>query len=100
MKTADRKSTKPKVEPKAKTEVVEPENTWLIFVVAVANMSWQLAIVVVLPIVAGFKLDQTTGLAPIFAITGIILALIMAVLVVKRNMHLLGYKLTGEKEVK
>lgn len=100
MKSADTKSTKPSGKPKAKTEVAKQESSWFIFVVAVANMTWQLAIVVILPIIVGFKLDSFANTTPIFAILGIVLALSMAVLVVKRSMHLLGYKLNGEIEAK
>jgi hypothetical protein len=39
------------------------------------DMSWRLAIVVLLPIIAGFKLDERFKLTPLLTITGFLLAM-------------------------
>jgi protein-S-isoprenylcysteine O-methyltransferase Ste14 len=45
------------------------------FLAASLNMSWKLAIVVMVPVVGGFKLDQKLGWAPTLTITGFVLAM-------------------------
>lgn len=47
-----------------------------------ANMGWRLAITVVIPIVAGVKLDQKFNTAPSLTLSGLILASVGAVMVV------------------
>ena len=40
------------------------------FFVAVLNMSWQLALVVLVPIVGGYQLDKTLGTSPLLTLVG------------------------------
>jgi hypothetical protein len=47
-----------------------------VFVGMVLDMSWRLAIVVIVPIVGGFKLDEKLGTTPGLTITGFILAMV------------------------
>lgn len=58
------------------------------FVSAALNMSWQLAIVVLVPIIGGFKLDQKLNMLPLLTIVGFILAMIGMAVVVWRQMQL------------
>jgi hypothetical protein len=54
------------------------------------DMSWRLAIVVILPIIAGFKLDEKLSSEPLLAIMGFIIALGGTVLVLRRTLHEAG----------
>jgi hypothetical protein len=56
------------------------------FFVAVGMMSWQLAIVVLVPIVGGFKLDGLLGSSPACTVVGFVLAMIGMSLVVWRQL--------------
>jgi F0F1-type ATP synthase assembly protein I len=51
------------------------ENPRSEFFIAAANMSWQLAIVVLVPIVGGFKLDQKLDTSPWLVIIGFVVAM-------------------------
>lgn len=51
------------------------------------DMSWRLAIVVIIPIVAGFKLDERFDTAPFLTILGFVLAITGIVLVLKRTVE-------------
>jgi hypothetical protein len=46
-----------------------------VFITMVLDMSWRLAIVVLVPIIGGFKLDEVFKLSPLLTITGFILAM-------------------------
>ncbi|HTE58318.1 MAG TPA: AtpZ/AtpI family protein [Verrucomicrobiae bacterium] len=52
------------------------------FFSATLNMSWQLALMVVIPVVAGVKLDQKFDTAPSLTLTGFFLAAFAACYVV------------------
>lgn len=54
------------------------------FLSAALGMSWQLAVVVILPIVGGYKLDEQLGSAPWLTIAGFVLAMAASVLVIRR----------------
>lgn len=54
------------------------------FLAAVVSMSWQLAIVVLIPVVGGFKLDEHTKSSPLWTIVGFVLAMIGMAIVVQR----------------
>ncbi|HVX56757.1 MAG TPA: AtpZ/AtpI family protein [Candidatus Saccharimonadales bacterium] len=58
------------------------------FLVAAANMSWQLAIVVLVPIVGGFELDEKLGCLPLLTIIGFVIAMVGMALVVWRQLQL------------
>lgn len=58
------------------------------FMVAAANMSWQLAIVVLVPIVGGFKLDGVFTTTPLLTIIGFVVAIIGMAAVVWRQLQL------------
>ena len=46
------------------------------FFVAVLNMSWQLALVVLVPIVGGYQLDKTLGTSPLLTLVGFFIAMV------------------------
>jgi F0F1-type ATP synthase assembly protein I len=45
-----------------------------VFIGAVLDMSWRLAIVVLVPIIGGFALDRRFNTGPLFSISGFVLA--------------------------
>lgn len=56
------------------TAVGSSKNPRTEFFVAAANMSWQLAIVVLVPIIGGSELDKALDTQPAFTILGFIVA--------------------------
>ena len=58
------------------------------FLVATANMSWQLAIVVLVPIIGGFELDKILKTVPAMTIAGFFLAMAGMAFVVWRQLQL------------
>lgn len=71
-----------------KTPSTKPTNnnsSGEMFLMSVLNMSWQLAIVVLLPVIGGFKADQWLNTLPALTIIGFILAIVgMTVIVLKQ----------------
>ena len=65
------------------------------FMSAAMNMSWQLAIVVLVPILGGFKLDDVLGWTPVLTILGFVLAIAGMSIVVKRQLELYSPKITA-----
>jgi F0F1-type ATP synthase assembly protein I len=57
------------------------------FLALALNMSWQLAIVVVIPIVAGVYADKALGTSPLLLCVGLALALAGTVIVLWRTMQ-------------
>lgn len=66
------------------------------FFLAATNMSWQLAIVVLVPIVGGFKLDEHLHSLPLWTFVGFVLAMIGMGVVVWRQLQLLSPKLINK----
>ena len=54
------------------------------FVLAVLDMSWQLAIVVLIPLIGGFELDKHLHTAPVLSIVGFLLAMVGTYAVIKK----------------
>src|SRR4051812_33996134 len=54
------------------------------FNAAAIGMGWQLAIVVLLPIIGGYKLDQKTGSMPWLTLTGLVLAFVSSLIVIRK----------------
>lgn len=61
---------------------------------AALNMSWQLAIVVLVPILGGYALDMRFNSLPLWTATGFVLALLSMVAVVWRQYKLFSPKIT------
>jgi F0F1-type ATP synthase assembly protein I len=58
------------------------------FVAAVLGMSWQLAVVVLVPVVGGFELDKAFATSPLLVIIGFIVAMAGFALIVRRQMQI------------
>lgn len=63
------------------------------FYLAATNMSWQLAIVVLVPVIGGFKIDEHFDSLPFWTFIGFILAIVGMTVVVWRQLQLLSPKL-------
>jgi uncharacterized membrane protein YhaH (DUF805 family) len=57
------------------------------FMAAVLGMSWQLALVVLVPIVGGFELDRQFATSPLLVMLGFVVAMIGFGLVVRQQLH-------------
>jgi uncharacterized membrane protein len=51
------------------------------------NMSWQLALVVLVPVIGGVELDKATGNSYVFTVIGLVLALVLSAVVMWRAMQ-------------
>jgi F0F1-type ATP synthase assembly protein I len=71
---------------------VKPKRNGVILIVAALDMSWRLAIVVLVPIIGGYELDKHLGSTPALTIIGFILAMIGLFLVLKRSVALADEK--------
>lgn len=60
------------------------------FAVAVMNMSWQLAIVVLIPIAGGYQLDKVFNSAPALVLVGFFIAMAGTAAVVWRQLQTLS----------
>src|SRR5665213_3305704 len=98
------KSSAPKSTPKpdkgevtAKTTAADV-NQRSIFISAVLDMSWQLAVVVLLPIIGGFEIDKHLSTSPLFVLAGFLLAMGGVVVVLRRMLSNLNqHFFTGGK---
>lgn len=68
------------------------------FFAAAMSMSWQLAIVVLVPIIGGFELDQRLNMLPLLTIVGFALAMLGMSAVVWRQMQLFSPSQTNSKD--
>lgn len=58
------------------------------FFSAAISMSWQLAVVVLVPILVGFQLDNKLNMLPLLTIVGFLIAMVGMAYVVWRQMQL------------
>jgi F0F1-type ATP synthase assembly protein I len=58
-----------------------------VFITMALDMSWRLAIVVLLPIIGGYKLDEHYKHTPLLTILGFIVAIIGIVLVLRSTLQ-------------
>jgi F0F1-type ATP synthase assembly protein I len=56
-------------------EVGSDKNHSKVFITMALDMSWRLAVVVLVPIIGGFKLDQHFKTTPLLTIIGFVLAM-------------------------
>ncbi|HEY5153062.1 MAG TPA: AtpZ/AtpI family protein, partial [Candidatus Saccharimonadales bacterium] len=68
-----------------------------LFLMSALNMSWQLVIVVLVPIIGGFELDKRFNTMPALTIAGLVLAAVGTGLVVRRQLQLFGPAKVGNK---
>lgn len=67
------------------------------FVAAALSMSWQLAIVVLVPIIGGFELDKKLNMLPLLTVVGFILAMTGMAVVVWRQLQLYSPPMPKER---
>jgi F0F1-type ATP synthase assembly protein I len=58
------------------------------FLVAAMNMSWQLAVVVLVPVIGGFEIDKKLHTLPLLTIVGFVVAMAGMALVVWHQLQL------------
>lgn len=90
MTKADNKSTRDKTTPKANTGAGSRENAGPGFAVAALDMSWRLAVVVLLPIYGGYNLDKYFDILPVLTVVGLLVALVGSMLVIKKQLDMIG----------
>ncbi len=66
------------------------------FYLAVMNMSWQLVIVVLVPLYIGSRLDTHFNTSPLWTLVGLLLALICVALIVWRQFQLFTPKIQNQ----
>ncbi len=71
-----------------------------LFLSMALNMTWQLALVVIIPIVGGFKLDEHFGTSPLWTIFGVVLAGTGVIAVLRRVVVEANRKSSNPKESK
>lgn len=59
-----------------------------LFLMAVLDISWQLAIVVLVPIIGGFELDKHIGTTPVLTVIGFVLAMAGTFVVIRRAFNI------------
>jgi F0F1-type ATP synthase assembly protein I len=72
-------STTPSPNPGPNSQQVtvgKPENPTSVFTGMALDMSWKLAIVVLVPIIGGYEIDSRTGTTPLITILGFVLAMV------------------------
>lgn len=74
----------PAAGPKARAAQPDPNPT-AIFVSAALDMSWRLAIVVLVPVIGGFELDKRLHTTPVITVLGFVAALAGMVLVLRQS---------------
>ncbi|MDB5169399.1 MAG: hypothetical protein JWO41_755 [Candidatus Saccharibacteria bacterium] len=98
-KTTAPKKTPSPLDGQAKPVVAvdQQSNPQATFVAATLSMSWQLAIVVLVPIIGGFELDKKLNLLPLLTVVGFVLAMIGMGLVVWHQLQLYSPKITPQQ---
>lgn len=82
--TPKKKTSAAKSEEKPDPSTVELKS---MFISAALNMGWQLAVVVIIPIVGGYYLDRHFNTSPILEISGFILAAAGFLVVLRRQLQ-------------
>lgn len=60
------------------------------FVGTALSMSWQLAIVVLIPVIGGYKIDQHFKTLPTFTVAGLVLSMIGTIVIIKKALNQLS----------
>lgn len=85
---APRKTLSPHREANASKQTVEADKSQSsVFVGMALDMSWQLALVVLVPIIGGFELDKKFNTAPALTIIGFILAMLGMALIMWQTLQ-------------
>jgi len=69
-----------------------------VFISMALDMSWRLAVVVLVPIIGGFKLDQKLDMSPLLTITGFLLAMAGMALVLWQMLQTISQLPVPKKE--
>jgi F0F1-type ATP synthase assembly protein I len=72
------------------TDLINKAANRQMFLSAVTDMSWQLAIVVLVPVIGGYELDQAINTFPAFLIIGLIIAMFGTAAVLRRQLQKFG----------
>lgn len=67
--------------------VGKPENPKSVFAGMAMDMSWRLALAVLVPIVGGYELDSRLGTTPLITVAGFVIAMAAAGLVMWRTLQ-------------
>ena len=70
------------------------------FIGAALNMSWQLAIVVIVPILVGSQLDKRLDVSPTLTVIGFIVAMAGTGYIMWKQMEMYGPNSTNRKDAK
>jgi len=71
-------------------DLLDKAATRQMFLAAVTDMSWQLAVVVLVPIIGGYELDKAINTFPAFLIIGLIIAMLGTAAVVHKQLQKFG----------
>ncbi|MEK7594911.1 MAG: AtpZ/AtpI family protein [Patescibacteria group bacterium] len=86
--TAPRKTPSPAETAKPHTAVgAKSGNPTSVFIGAALDMSWRLAVVVLVPIIGGFELDKALDMTPLLTIVGFLIAMVGMGLVMWRTLQ-------------
>lgn len=92
---ASSKGVKPTAE---KTAAGQPKSNRSVLLIAALDMSWRLAIAVLVPIIAGFELDKHFDITPVLTIIGFLVAMAATFFILKRTLQTADAKFnTGVK---
>lgn len=95
------KSLEPKSGPKTEKAENKPTSSIndqrKVFIGSAISMSWQLAIVVLVPIIGGFKLDQHLNSSPLWTIVGFVIAMLGTFAIMYRALHEFSGNLGSKK---
>lgn len=69
-----------------------------VFISLALDMSWRLAIVVLVPIIGGFELDKRLHTSPLLVIVGFLLAMAGVALVLWQMLHIANQMPVDKKE--
>lgn len=73
-------------------------NAKLLFVTSALDMGWQLAVAVLLPVLAGSFIDQRFGSSPIWTLLGLLIAVICSVAIVRKTIKNVNIKQSTVKD--
>jgi len=57
------------------------------FIGASLDMLWKLAIVVLIPIVGGYKVDSHFNSLPLWTLIGLVIAMVLSTIIIKKTMN-------------
>lgn len=96
---APKTTPSPTQEQPAHDQVGNSNSPSAVFVSMALDMSWRLAIVVLVPIIGGFELDKKLDMTPLLTIVGFLLAMVGTGLVMWRTLQV-SQNVSTSKKVK